>query len=73
MNCVVRNSVLFVAIFLFSAGAPKVYAKEYAKDSQDMNAPAASKIITLPAFPEKGRQFEIRRRGWLVGNAESYR
>ncbi len=65
MNCVVRNSVLFVAIFLFSAGAPKAYAKEYAKDSQDMNAPAASKIITLPAFPEKGRQFEIRRSGWL--------
>lgn len=58
MNCVVRNSVLFGAIFLFSACAPK----EYVKDSQAIDAPAEkTQMVTLPAFPEKGRQFEIRR------------
>ena len=58
MNCTVRNCVLFGTIFLFSACAPKVYLKDW----QAMDAPAEkSQIVTLPAFPKEGRQFEIRR------------
>ncbi|MCH8839514.1 MAG: hypothetical protein IH831_02320 [Planctomycetes bacterium] len=58
MDCVVRNCVLFGAILLFSACAPK----EYLKDWQAIDAPAeTANIVTLPAFPEGGRQFEIRR------------
>ena len=44
MNNVMRNYVLFGAILLFSACAPK----EYLKDWQARNVPAeTSKIVTL--------------------------
>lgn len=54
------KKILLVSALALAVGASA--PKAYLKDWQAVDAPAdASQIITLAAFPEAGRQFEVRR------------